>query len=250
MTKVSMIALLAATAGMASANDISRSGVVGAPQVGSGSLADGSFAENFDNVPGLFAGGGWNMINNSTPAGTNPTWFQGNTGVFGPHASTGYAAANFQAVGGANTINMWMVAPTMTLTNGDTIRFWSRTVDFPGFPDRLQLRMSTNGASANVGTTNTSVGDFTNLLVDINPSLTLTGYPSVWTEFTATVSGIGGSGSTSGRLAFRYFVTDGGPSGANSDYIGVDTFSVDFIPAPGAAALMGIAGLAGLRRRR
>ena len=27
-----------------------------------------------------------------------------------------------------------------------------------------------------------------------------------------------------GRLAFRYFVENGGPTGANSDYIGIDTF--------------------------
>ena len=35
-----------------------------------------------------------------------------------------------------------------------------------------------------------------------------------------TLSGI--PGPTTGRLAFRYFVENGGPSGANSDYIGID----------------------------
>src|SRR5205085_6656010 len=80
----------------------------------------------------------------------------------------------------------------------------------------------TNGASSNVGTTATDVGDFTTLLLDINPTYTLTGYPNVWTQFTVTVSGV--PSLTTGRLAFRYFVENGGPTGANSDYIGIDTF--------------------------
>ena len=83
--------------------------------------------------------------------------------------------------------------------------------------------MSTNGASSNVGTTATDVGDFITLLLDINPTYTTTGYPNVWTQFTVTVSGLGSP--TTGRLAFRYFVENGGPSGANSDYIGIDTFA-------------------------
>src|SRR5437868_1997478 len=100
--------------------------------------------------------------------------------------------------------------------------FYTRTVDAPMFPDRLQVRMSTNGASSNVGTTATDVGDFTTLLLDINPTYTTTGYPNVWTQFTVTVTGV--PAATLGRLAFRYFVENGGPTGANSDYIGIDTF--------------------------
>ena len=66
------------------------------------------------------------------------------------------------------------------------------------------------------------VGDFTTLLLDINPTYTLTGYPVVWTQFSVTISGLGGP--TAGRLALRYFVENGGPDGENSDYIGIDTF--------------------------
>ena len=83
--------------------------------------------------------------------------------------------------------------------------------------------MSTSGASTNVGANSTSVGDFTALLLDINPTLVTGVYPIVFTPFTVTVSGLGAP-NTNGRLAFRYFVTNGGPSGANSDYIGIDTF--------------------------
>jgi hypothetical protein len=83
------------------------------------------------------------------------------------------------------------------------------------------VRLSTNGASTDVGATATSVGDFQTLLLDINPNYTLTGYPNVWTKFIVPVSGI--PSPTTGRLAFRYFVENGGPSGANSDHIGIDT---------------------------
>ena len=73
-----------------------------------------------------------------------------------------------------------------------------------------------------MGTTATDVGDFTTLLLDINPTYTLGGYPNaVWTNFVVTLSGLGWP--IKGRLAFRYFVENGGPSGANSDYIGIDT---------------------------
>ena len=59
--------------------------------------------------------------------------------------------------------------------------FWTRTTTANPFPDRLQVRMSTAGASSNVGTTATDVGDFTTLLLDINPTYTVGGYPEVWT---------------------------------------------------------------------
>lgn len=62
------------------------------------------------------------------------------------------------------------------------------------------------------------------MLLSVNPSLITGVYPTSWTKFTATVSGL--AGPTSGRVAFRYFVTNGGPSGANSDYIGIDEFSI------------------------
>ncbi|HRD57135.1 MAG TPA: choice-of-anchor J domain-containing protein [Ferruginibacter sp.] len=166
---------------------------------------------------------GWAQQNLSTPVGTNPNWFQGNTTVFNAFsgAATSYAACNFNSVAGANTISNWLFTPQVTLANGNVIEFYTRVPTGGGaFPDRLELRMSTNGASVNAGATNSSVGDFTTLLLSVNPSLTSTGYPENWTKFTATISGLGAP--TSGRFAFRYFVTDGGPFGNNSNYIGID----------------------------
>jgi uncharacterized delta-60 repeat protein len=230
--------------------------------------------ESFDNIATL-PGAGWAQINHSTTVGTTG-WFQGNNAVFPAHSGNinSYIAANFNnnthadavgplltqsrtsqpqtpptptptaTPGTPNTISNWLLTQPLTLQNGATMTFYTRTVDVPQFPDRLQVRMSTNGNSTNVGTTAADVGDFTTLMLDINPTLTTTGYPNVWTQFTVAVSGV--ASATTGRLAFRYFVDNGGPNGANSDYIGIDTVaffcvtpsptpSVTPTPAPGNA---------------
>ncbi len=216
--------------------------------VAAGTLQAANFSEDFENVPALFSTGGWVNINKSDFQGTNPTWGQGSTAVF-PGQTGGYAAANFNATTGASTISLWMLTPQMTFLNNDTITFYTRTTTGQ-FPDRLELRLSLAGASTNVGATSTSVGDFTTLLLTVNPNLTTTGYPTTFTQYTVTISGL--SGPTTGRLGFRYFVTNGGPSGANSDYIGVDTLRV--VPEPSTTALIGLAGLGAaaliIRRRR
>ncbi len=178
--------------------------------------------EGFNSITPLPAG--WVTQNNSSPVGTTG-WFQGSSATFPSQsgAPTAYIAANFNNTTGNNTISNWLLTPAVSIKNGDVLKFYTRTVSAPAFADRLEVRMSTSGASTNVGATNTSVGDFTNLLLTVNPTLITTGagsYPNTWTQFTATVSGV--TGTVTGRFAFRYFVTSGGPGGANSDYIGID----------------------------
>jgi hypothetical protein len=181
--------------------------------------------EGFDDITTLVPGG-WFMQNNSQPGPGTTGWFQGNDTVFPAQggATTSYIGTNFNNGTGVSTLSNWLLTPALSLQNGVQLTFWTRTVDTPSFPDRLQVRMSLNGASTNVGTQATDVGDFTTLLLDINPTYTTDGYPNVWTQFTVTVSGI--ASPTQGRLALRYFVENGGPSGANSDYIGIDTLSI------------------------
>ncbi len=138
---------------------------------------------------------------------------------------------NFTSGTGVSNISNWAFMPTMVMNNGDVLSFYTRAPAGSTFPDRMQVRMSTNGASVNVGATDTSVGDFTTLLLDINPTLAVGGYPNVaWTQFNVPISGLGGP--TSGRIAFRYFVTNGGPSGANSDIIGIDTLTYTGLTCP------------------
>ncbi|HEX8370485.1 MAG TPA: choice-of-anchor J domain-containing protein, partial [Pyrinomonadaceae bacterium] len=181
-------------------------------------------SEGFENITQLPAAG-WFMQNNSTPTGTTG-WFQGNSAVFPAQAGpvTSYIAANFNNTTGANTISNWLLTPNRTFSNGDVVRFWTRTVAANPFPERLEVRLSSNGASTDVGTGSTAVGDFTTLLRSINPDLTVGAYPEVWTEFTIILSGLP-AGGANGRIAFRYFVTSGGPTGDNSNYIGIDSFS-------------------------
>jgi subtilisin-like proprotein convertase family protein len=185
-------------------------------QVGGLPVATNLINETFDAV----LPANWAQNNLSNPIGAQLTWFQGNAAVFGANSGTGYIAANFQNTAGTGTISNWLFAPNVTLKNGDQFSFYTRTTSGL-FPDRMQVRLSTNGASVNVGATSTSVGDFTTLLADINPSYTSTGYPTAWTKYTFTMSGLPAAG-VSGRIAFRYFVEGGGPSGNNSDYIGID----------------------------
>jgi hypothetical protein len=183
-----------------------------------------AITEAFDNITTLPAAG-WFTQNNSTPVGST-SWFQGNPAVFPAQAgaTNSYIGGNFNATTGTNTISLWLLTPNRTFNNGDVIKFWTRNPTDNPFPDRLEVRLSTNGASTNVGTGSTAVGDFTTVLTTINPDLTVGGYPEVWTEVTITLSGLP-AGGASGRVAFRYFVTGGGPTGDNSNYIGIDTFS-------------------------
>ncbi|MDO8896485.1 MAG: choice-of-anchor J domain-containing protein, partial [Bacteroidales bacterium] len=186
-------------------------------------LMRSSFSEGFDDITTL-PGAGWALINKSAPVGTT-SWFQASaTAPFPAHsgAATSYIGANYNNTAGTGTISNWLLTPETSLVNGNTISFWTRVPAASSWPDRLEVRMSTNGASQNVGTSATDVGDFTTLMLSVNAGLTVGGYPEVWTQFTATISGL--AAPTTGRIAFRYFVTGGGPSGNNSNYIGIDSF--------------------------
>lgn len=215
-----------------------------------GSASAQLLTEGFEDVAGL-TGAGWFIQNNSTaPQGTSI--FQGNSTVFPAQAGTpnSYAGANFQASTGGlgtETLSVWLLTPTIPLDNGAVVSFWTRTVSAVSFPDRLQVRFSTTGASTNVGTGPLDVGDFTNLLLDINPTYTTTGYPNDWANFSPVVNPF--APGTTGRIAFRYFVENGGPAGANSDFIGIDTLSITPVPEPTSLALVGLAG-AGMAWRR
>jgi len=175
------------------------------------------------------------MQNNSQPLGTTG-WYQGNLFPSQSGPPNSYIVADFLNGAGVSTLSNWLLTPPVTLQNGAQFSFWTRTIPcgtIPchSFPNRLQVRMSTNGTSQDVGTQATDVGDFIALLLDIDPDYTQV-YPRVWTHFVVTLSGFGGP--VTGRLAFRYFVENGGPLGINSDYIAIDTvgYGCEGIPTP------------------
>ncbi|MBU1189640.1 MAG: choice-of-anchor J domain-containing protein [Gammaproteobacteria bacterium] len=202
----------------------------------------GTTDEGFEDIAALLAGG-WESINTSDAIGTVPDWFQPDGTVFEAQAGPidSYAAANFNSTAGSQISN-WLLVPDVGFLESAT--FWTRTVTANTFPDRMQVRFSSVGGS-NVGTDVNTVGDYTDLLVDINDTLAAGGYPDVWTEFTVNPG-------AAGRLAFRYFVpTDAGPVGNNSNFIGVDTLSFvigepDVLPPPPAVPTLGWFGLTAL----
>jgi hypothetical protein len=166
---------------------------------------------------------GWTATNLSNPLGTIG-WFKGNPTVFPAYsgATDSYIGANFNNTGSIGDISNWLITPLITsLKNGDTISFYTRTVDAPQYADRLRMYISTNG-SCSPGATSTSTGDFTTALLTINETLVAANYPNTWTQYSVTLSGI--SGTVSGCVGFRYDVTAGGSGGTNSDYIGIDDF--------------------------
>ncbi|MCB9876889.1 MAG: choice-of-anchor J domain-containing protein [Planctomycetes bacterium] len=177
-----------------------------------------SFTEGFEPGPATVGTAAvptnWTSVNDSPSGpGLNPDWQVRNDGaVFAAFSGTTYAFANYNSVVGASDISNYLMSPLVALSNGDTISFYTRTVTAPAFPDRLELVYNTTGS--------TLPADFTNVLLTVNPTLTTTGYPSVWTQFTATITGL--SGPTAGRFAFHYNPANGGPTGTNSDYVGID----------------------------
>ena len=194
-----------------------------------------NLSEGFTDITTLPASG-WVQTNNSQPGPGTSGWFQGDPSAFpaqspspvaSPTSSTAaYISADFNNGTGVSTLSNWLISPPLQLANGAQFTFWTRTATPVQFADRLQIRMSINGTSSNVGTMATDVGDFTTLLLDINPTYLTTGvgsYPVAWTGFTAIVSGLGAP--VNGRIAFRYYVENGGPGGTLSDVIGIDTVS-------------------------
>jgi len=182
-----------------------------------------NFTSEFEDSSSV-ANEGWVMDNNSSPLGSTG-WFPGTISVFAAYSMNGYYAANYNNTSGTGTISNWLISPNRYLQNGDSIIFYTRTTDTSlvnTYPDRMQLRLSQNGTSVNAGTLATDVGDFTTLMLDINPLYDTVSYPSVWTKYAFVLSGLPGAG-VSGRFAFRYFVEMGGPNGVNSDYIGIDS---------------------------
>ena len=194
----------------------------------------------FDGTTATMTGAGWTVVNQSTPTyATANKWnipISVPTNYFTSGGQAGgtfsFATVNYQSTGtsattGTGSISNWLISPSVNVQNGNVVSFYTRTgKSNPIKADRLQLRMSTNGDfSADPSLGATDVGDYVDLLIDVNPDQSVVGYPSIWTKYSYTVTGL--SGVTECKFAFRYFVANGGPSGIGSDQIGIDTFSID-----------------------
>ncbi len=183
--------------------------------------------ENFSNLNSMINTGGWASINKSEPVNFGVTRWSQCTGALIPPAQAGGATScvfadwNSVAPDQAGTISNWLMGPTRRFNNRDKISFYTKTVAGNPFGDRLQVRLSTSGSSTDVGTLHTDVGDFTTLLLDINPDYEVGEYPEVWTQYTVTISGL--QAPVFGRFAFRYFIEGGGQNGNVGYIVGVDS---------------------------
>lgn len=199
-----------------------------------------SFFEQFDNVSGLVSKG-WVFKNNSDPAGPNG-WRQGryesglkfgiDTVGFNAYSSTtyptDYISVDASAVSLSGGLSAWLISPPLPIKNGDVITFVTRAMNDAGFfnasADRMQLLANFTDESADCGNTPVSVGNFTTVLLDINPTLSanfMGGYPESWTSFSITISGLAAP-VDKGRFAFRYVADVGGIDGGASSLIGID----------------------------
>lgn len=205
---------------------------------GSAQAAATLISEGFDNVAGLTASG-WVKNNQSSPVG-QIGWFQGDTGVLDAQsgAADSYIGANFNNARTGGSIANWLITPTFSTESNGFLSFFTRTDGLWGaFGDSLEVRFNDTGS--------TNLADFKTVVLSVNGSQAIDGYPDSWTEYGANWSGTGAA--TQGRFAFVYRVngTD------NANYIGIDTVTVG-LPEPASFALVGAAlgGLAFARRRK
>lgn len=216
-----------------------------------------SFQQDFEDYGALFTGPNpWVLTNHSDSATGGQPWFAGGPEIFAAQSGSGYVAANYLSTGGISGtehISNWLLTPTLNLTLGATISFYTRSAG--GAPDRLDVRLSLNGSSTNVGTTSSDFGDFAIVLATINPAQApgAVGYPTDWTLYTLTVTGVPVAGAT-GRIAFHYDVTNSGINGTNGDYVGIDNLSYNVVPEPSTTLLcvtgLALAGWGMIHRRR
>lgn len=199
--------------------------------------AQANFVESFDNVgqtgstqdgPQNLISRGWIFRNQSSPKGET-SWHYGYTPDLqsywpSPQAGTGYMAVEGTSAdyfGGK--VSNWAILPQISGQRaGDTLIFYAINIDSHNTPT-LQVRYSPGGGTG-TGTGADAVGDFTQVLLDINPLPT-----GGWNRYSVTLPG-------SGRIALRYYVAQACNYGCASSYTGVDTMSVG-APPPAACNL-------------
>ncbi len=208
--------------------------------------SNSSFVEEFTNVSDLRAKG-WIFKNNSDPVGTNG-WRQGlyeatpsskfPVPIIGFPAYSASSSPNdfiscdASSVNFSGNISTWLITPKLNIKNGDKIIFWARALDDRQYGvytmDRLQVLLDITGATPDIGNSAVSTGNFSKLLLDINPAYIendLGGFPIIWTYFSITVSGLD-TPVKDARIAFRYMGTDAGVNGPNyASVVGIDSLA-------------------------
>jgi len=189
--------------------------------------AQGQFIETFDAVGVVQSGQdgptdlidqGWIFRNQSEPIGSN-SWFAGSFHT--PQTGEGYLGADsLSADFFGGRISNWVILPDVSGQQaGDQLTLHLRAVASSNV-DTIQVRYSPTG-SKDTGSSSTDIGDFTDLLLDIDPLST-----SGWVAYSVTLPG-------NGAIALRYFEDWACNWACPSSSIGLDTLSIGDPPAPG-----------------
>ncbi|MEO8404292.1 MAG: choice-of-anchor J domain-containing protein [Chitinophagaceae bacterium] len=185
-------------------------------------VTDQSFSQSFETLAAAQTQG-WVFKNLSDNTGTDwtvrsSTVFYGDPAFDGTKLLYSNYAASTDVDG---NISNWAISPARIIQNGDKISFYALSNgENDGYPDRIQLRLNVFNTSDSIGESSSDVGGFLRPLLDINQSYSLDpgGFPSTWTKYEATVSGL--NKPDSGRFAIRYYLELNG--GANGDEIAID----------------------------
>jgi hypothetical protein len=190
-----------------------------------------SFVEEFSDVNSLM-NKGWKIGEYSQADTLGLTdWTQGSFGTIGKGDTTWYGFAAYSytqspdeyvyshspAMDSNLSISSWLLTPVLIVKNGDMVSFYTRGDTTGIYTDRMQVLLNKLG-SDNIGSDLNSVGDFSTVLYDINSSQAPGGYPTSWTKYEYTFTGI--TGTMNIRLAFRHYVVH--PTNARG--VGVDLF--------------------------
>jgi hypothetical protein len=217
-----------------------------------------TLSQGFENVSALAPA--WGFTNNSSPAPFVPpaAWAQGNpaTGNFVAQAgaTTSFAQVDGNSSAGNNTqengqVSNWLLTPELDFSQGGSFSFFARSFGGNSKGELIEVRQSNAGTSSNVGTTAQSFGDFTTLVGtagDLDP-FGATPLPGTsWGAYSFNIAATGGSG----RLAFRYFATNGGVNGTEAQYAAIDTVDYKAVPEPSSMAGMLLIGGLGAAYRR
>jgi hypothetical protein len=192
-----------------------------------------SFTEEFDSVYAL-AAKGWVIKDNS---GCSAQWsdgsfgFDNKMGVWHGFSAFSYTSwkseyAYSQVTTSSTspvTISSWLITPVLSVKNGDRISFYTRSDTISSYIERMQVLMN-KSSSASVGTLTSSVCSFTTVLFDINQGQAVGGYPTTWTKYEYTFSGI--TGKTDTRIGFRHYVV-GTSNISNAKGTGIDLFKFE-----------------------
>ena len=174
-----------------------------------------SFTEEFADVVGLTAKG-WVFKDNSLPDSVyaSDQWKQGVAGTDKSGNAFGFPAYSYKSSPDEyadsdafysdtnQVVSSWLITPVLSVKNGDNISFYTRGDATNSIAGRLQVLMNKT-ASLDVGSSSSSTGDFNTVLFDINSSQSSNGYPTTWTKYEYTFSGISGKMDT--RIAFRHY---------------------------------------------